>query len=119
MLLPSAYSQLLQKLQLALDLSRSVGVVAESVNEDLKDKRGDSQASPALSVGGVGAPAAHLYVLPVLQLGLVLPVLVLQPVFFSFDKVFVVSAVTVQPLGVQVDDIGYHRIQEVSVVGDN
>lgn len=56
MLLPSAYSQLLQKLQLALDLSRSVGVVAESVNEDLKDKRGDSQASPALSVGGSAVP---------------------------------------------------------------
>lgn len=70
--------------------------------------------SPAVSV-----PQRYLYVLPVLQLRLVLPVLVLQPVFFSFDKVFVVSAVTVQPLGVQVDDVCDHRIQEVSVVGHN
>lgn len=62
---------------------------------------------------------SDLYVLSVLHLGLVLPLLVLQSVLFSFDKVFVVSTVTVQPLGVQVDDICYHRVEEVSVVGDN
>lgn len=57
--------------------------------------------------------------LPVLQLGLVLPVLVLQSVFFRFDKVFIVSTVTVQPLGVQVDDVCDHRVEEVPIVGDN
>lgn len=64
-------------------------------------------------------PNSDLYVLSVLHLGLVLPLLVLQSVLFSFDKVFVVSTVTVQPLGVQVNDICYHRVEEVSVVGDN
>lgn len=79
---------------------------------------GQSGVSCGVREGGA-VLQRHLYVLSVLQLGLVLPVLVLQSVFFSFDKVFVVSAVTVQPLGVQVDDICHHRIQEVSVVGDN
>lgn len=64
-------------------------------------------------------PNPDLDVLSVLHLGLVLPLLVLQSVLFSFDEVFVVSTVTVQPLGVQVDDIRYHRVEEVSVVGDN
>ena len=61
----------------------------------------------------------YLYVLPVLQLGLVLSMLVLQSVFLGFHKVFVVATVTVEPLGVQVDDVGYHGVQEVSVVGDD
>lgn len=61
----------------------------------------------------------HLYVLSVLQLGLILSVLVLQSVFFGFNKVFVVTTVTVQPLGVQVDDVCYYGIEEVSVVGDD
>lgn len=134
-LLPD-YSQLLQKLQFALDLRGSVSVVAESVDKDLKDKGGDSQASPAVSPEAPLRPPrapcpprtpcpscppspSYLDVLSVLQLGLVLPLLVLQSVFFRFDKVFVVSTVTVQPLGVQVDDVRYHRIQEVSVVGDH
>lgn len=43
----SEYSQLLQKFQFALNLSGSVSVVAESVDEDLRHKGGDSQASPA------------------------------------------------------------------------
>lgn len=57
--------------------------------------------------------------LSVLQLGLVLSMLVLQSVFFGFNKVFVVATVTVQPLGMQVDDVCYHGIEEVSVVGNN
>lgn len=57
--------------------------------------------------------------LSVLQLGLVLSVLVLQSVFFGFNKVFVVATVTVQPLGVQVDDVCYHGVEEVPVVGDD
>lgn len=57
--------------------------------------------------------------LSVLQLGLILSVLVLQSVFFGFNKVFVVTAVTVQLLGVQVDDICYYGIEEVSVMGDD
>lgn len=117
--LRSEYSQLLQKFQFALDLSGSVSVVAESVNEDLKHKGGDCQASPAVSLKGPAASQRYLYVLSVLHLGLVLPLLVLQSVLFSFDKVFVVSTVTVQPLGVQVDDICDHCVEEVSVVGDN
>lgn len=61
----------------------------------------------------------YLYVLSVLQLGLVLSLLVLQSVLFGFNKIFVVAAVTVKPLGVQVDDVCDHGIQEVSVVGDD
>lgn len=61
----------------------------------------------------------YLYMLPVLQLGLVLSMLVLQSVFFGFNKVFVVTTVTVQPLGMQVYDVCYHGIEEVSVVGNN
>lgn len=58
----------------------------------------------------------YLYVLSVLQLGLVLPLLVLQSVLFGFNEVFIVAAVTVEPLGVEVDDVRYHGIQEVSVM---
>lgn len=58
----------------------------------------------------------YLYVLSILQLGLVLSLLVLQSVFFGFDKVFIVATVTVEPLGVQVDDVCNHGVQEVSVV---
>lgn len=57
--------------------------------------------------------------LSVLQLGLILSVLVLQSVFFGFNKVFIVAAVTVQPLGVQVNDVCYHSVEEVSVVRDD
>lgn len=57
--------------------------------------------------------------LSVLQLGVILSLLVLQSVFFGFNKVFVVATVTVQTLGVQVDDVGHHGVQEVSVVGDD
>ena len=57
--------------------------------------------------------------LSVLQLGLVLSLLVLQSVFFGFNKVFVVAAVTVEPLRVKVDDVRYHGVQKVSVMGDD
>ncbi len=57
--------------------------------------------------------------LSVLQLGLVLSVLVLQSVLFGFNKVFIVATVTVQPLGVQVDDVCNDGVEEVSVVGDD
>lgn len=57
--------------------------------------------------------------LSVLQLGLILSLLVLQSVLFGFNKVFIVAAVTVEPLGVQVDDVCNHGVQEVSVVGDD
>lgn len=57
--------------------------------------------------------------LSVLQLSLVLSVLVFQSVLFGFNEVFVVAAVTVQPLGVQVDDVCYYSVEEVSVVGDD
>lgn len=62
-------------------------------------------------------PLPYLYVLSVLLLRLVLPLLVLQSVLFGFDEVLVVAAVTVQPLGVQVDDVRHHGVQEVPVVG--
>lgn len=45
--------------------------------------------------------------------------LVLQSVFFGFNKVFVVATITVQPLRVQVDDVRYNGVQEVAVMGDN
>lgn len=65
----------------------------------------------------VCVPLRYLYVLSVLLLRLVLPLLVLQSVLFGFNEVLVVAAVTVQPLGVQVDDVRHHGVQEVSVVG--
>lgn len=65
----------------------------------------------------VRVPIRYLNVLPVLLLCLVLPLLVLQSVLFGFNKVLIVAAVTVQPLGVQVDDVRHHGVQEVSVVG--
>lgn len=80
--------------------------------------------TPAVSVCGevhlcvcVCVPLRYLYVLSVLLLRLVLPLLVLQSVLFGFDEVLVVAAVTVQPLGVQVDDVRHHGVQEVPVVG--
>lgn len=111
------YSQFLQKFKFTLDLSGSVSVVAKSVNKDLKQKHDDSQDVSCSIYASV--LLWYLYMLPILQLGLVLPVLVLQSVFFTFDEVFIVSTVTVQSLGVQVDNICYHRIEEVSVMGDN
>ena len=57
--------------------------------------------------------------LSVLQLSLVLSVLVFQSVLFGFNEVFVVATVTVQPLGVQVDDVCDYGVEEVSVVGDD
>lgn len=57
--------------------------------------------------------------LPVLQLGLIFSVLVLQSVFFGFQEVLVVAAVTIKPLGVQMDDVGDNSVEEVSVVGDD
>lgn len=110
------HSQFLQKFKFTLDLSGSVSIVAKSVNKDLKQKHDDSQD---ISYSSYASVLMYLYMLSILQLGLVLPVLILQSVFFTFDEVFIVSTVTVQSLGVQVDNICYHRIEEVSVMGDN
>ena len=55
--------------------------------------------------------------LSVLKLSIIYPLLVFNSVFFGLDKVLIVAPVTVQPLGVQVDDVRYHGIEEVTVVG--
>lgn len=57
--------------------------------------------------------------LSVLQLSFIFSLLVLESVFFGFNKVFVVATVTVQSLRVQVDDVCYHGVQEVPVMGDD
>lgn len=61
----------------------------------------------------------YLYVLPVLLLCLIFSLLVLQSVFFGFNEVLIVATVTVQPLGVQVNDVCHNGVEEVSVVGDD
>lgn len=61
----------------------------------------------------------YLDMLSILELGLIFPLLVLQTVLLGFDKVLIVATVTLQPLGVQVDDVSHHGIQEVPVMGNH
>lgn len=61
----------------------------------------------------------YLYVLSVLLLCFILPLLVLQSVLFGFNEVLIVTTVTVQPLGVEVDDVRHHSVQEVPVMGNH
>lgn len=58
----------------------------------------------------------YLYVFPVLELRFILSLLVLQTVLLGFNEVLVVATVTVQPLGLQVDDVRDHGVKEISVV---
>lgn len=95
------YSQLLQHLEFTLHLRRSVGIVPKTVYEDLQEM-GTHQAPslPPTDADGMGlspaSPApAHLDVLAVLLLGLILALLIEEPLLLAFDKGFKVPPVTV------------------------
>lgn len=86
--------QFFQKLNLALNLASPIGVISKPIDK-------------------------HLNMLPILELGIILPLLILLVFEFSFEEVLVIAPIGLDLLRLQVKDLLGDLVQEAAVVAHN